>query len=98
MSVQRFDEVSPETSFSMASRAHIWRKTFVRKMKVAIAAAALVGGFVALAPVSGASAAPVAQIGKAVDAVDSKTPVHYYRYYHRHRHCWWHHGRRFCRW
>jgi hypothetical protein len=70
-------------------------------MKVAFAAAALVGGLMALAPVSGASAAPVGPIGKAASAVDSRTPVHYYGYhyrYHHHRHCWWHHGRRFCRW
>jgi hypothetical protein len=65
---------------------------------MAFAAAALVGGLMALVPVPGASAAPIGSIGKAVNAVDSTTPVHYYRYYHHHRHCWWRHGRRFCRW
>jgi hypothetical protein len=75
------------------------------KIKLTFAAAALCGGLLALAPMSGAFAAPVAPIGKAVNAIDSRSMVYYYGYhrhyygYHRHyRHCWWRYGRRICRW
>ena len=61
-------------------------------IKLTLVAAALCGGLLALAPMSGASAAPMGSIGKAA-AIDSRTPVYYYGYHH-HRHCWWHHGRR----
>ena len=66
-------------------------------MKLTLVAAAVCGGLLALAPMSGASAAPAGSLGKAATAIDSRAPVHYYGY-HRHRHCWWHHGRRICRW
>ena len=66
-------------------------------MKLTLVAAALCGGLLALAPTSGAVAAPMGSIGKAAAAIDSRTPVYYYGYHH-HRHCWWHHGRRICRW
>lgn len=59
----------------------------------------------ALVAASGASAAPVAPIGKGSSAIDLRTTVHYTGYYHRHhrhyrhhRHCWWRHGYRVCRW
>jgi len=77
------------------------------KTKLTFAAAALCGGLLALAPGSGALAVPVAPIGKAATANDSRSMVHYYghrhRYYHHyryhhHRHCWWRHGHRHCRW
>jgi hypothetical protein len=62
--------------------------------------AALAAAGLALASTSGAFAAPIAPIGKAVTAVDARAPAHYYyyRYHHRHRHCWWRHGHRVCRW
>lgn len=67
------------------------------KIKLTLAAAALCGGLLVLAPMSGASAAPIGSIGKAATTLDSRSAVHYYDY-HRHRHCWWRHGRRICRW
>ncbi len=71
----------------------------MNKTKLTFAVAALCGGL-ALAPVSGAIAAPVAPIGKAATGNDFRSPVHYYGYYHHrhHRHCWWRYGRRHCRW
>ena len=72
-------------------------ETFVSTMKLSLVAAALCGGLLALAPVSGAAAAPIGSIGMAARATDSLTPVYYYGYHH-HRHCWWRYGRRFCRW
>jgi hypothetical protein len=68
------------------------------KIKLTFAAAALCGGLLALAPMSGAFAAPVAPIGKAVNAIDSRSMVYYYGYHRHYRHCWWRHGRRICRW
>ena len=69
------------------------------KIKLTFAAAALCGGLLALAPTSGAFAAPVAPIDKAAKAINSRSTVHYYGYHHRyHHHCWWRHGRRFCGW
>ena len=46
-------------------------------MKLTLVAAALCGGLFALAPISGASAAPMGSIGKAAAAIDSRTPVYY---------------------
>jgi len=62
--------------------------------------AALAVTALALAATTGALAAPVAPIGKAVNTNDARSPVYYYRYdyYHHHRHCWWRYGRRICRW
>jgi len=71
--------------------------TFVSTIKLSLAAAVLCGGVLAMPPISGAMAAPMGSIGKATVAIDSRAPVHYYGYHH-YRHCWWHHGRRFCRW
>jgi hypothetical protein len=70
------------------------------KTNLTLAAAALCGGLLALAPMSGAFAAPVAPIGKAASENDFRSTVHYYGYYHHryHRHCWWRHGYRHCRW
>ena len=60
----------------------------MRKLKLTLVAAALSGGLLALAPMSGASAAPVAPIGKAANTIDSGSTVHYRYYHHRHhRHC-----------
>jgi len=42
-------------------------------------------------------AAAIAPAG-AIPAASETLPVYYYGYYHRHRHCWWHYGRRICRW
>jgi hypothetical protein len=78
----------------------------MHKIKLTFAAAALYGGLLALAPMSGAFAAPVAPIDKAANAIDFRSTVHYTGYYHRHRHwrqhhwrhCWWHRGHRHCRW
>jgi hypothetical protein len=70
----------------------------VNTIKLTLVAAALCGGLLALYPMSGASAAPMGSIGKAANAIDSRTPVYYYGYHHHHHHCWWHHGRRICRW
>jgi hypothetical protein len=66
--------------------------------------AALCAAGLALAATSGAVAAPIAPLGKAADAVNSRTEAHYYyhrhrhRHYHHHRHCWWRHGHRHCGW
>jgi hypothetical protein len=69
------------------------------KIKLTFVAAALSGGLLALAPMSGAFAAPIAPIGKAANAIDFRSIVHYYGYYHHHyRHCWWRYGHRHCRW
>jgi len=70
------------------------------KTKLTLAAAALCGGLLALAPMSAAFAVPVAPIGKAASENDLRSTVHYYGYYHHrhHRHCWWRHGYRHCRW
>jgi hypothetical protein len=72
----------------------------MRKITLTLSAAALCGGLLALAPVSGAIAAPVAPIGKAATENDFRSPIHYYGYYHHrhHRHCWWRYGHRHCRW
>jgi hypothetical protein len=82
----------------------------MNKTKLTFAVAALCGGLLALAPMSGAIAAPVAPIGKAATENDFRSPVHYYGYYHHrhhhyryyhhrhHRHCWWRYGHRHCRW
>jgi hypothetical protein len=66
--------------------------------KILMAALAATG--LALAATTGALAAPVAPIGKAVNTIDARSSVYYYRYgyYHHHRHCWWRYGRRICRW
>ena len=53
----------------------------MHKTKLTFAAAAICGGLLALAPMSGAFAAPIAPIGKAADENDSRSMV-YYRYYH----------------
>jgi hypothetical protein len=78
--------------------------------KLTFAVAALCGGLLALAPMSGAIATPVAPIGKAATENDFRSPVHYYGYYHHrhhhyryyhhrhHRHCWWRYGHRHCPW
>jgi hypothetical protein len=62
--------------------------------------AALVATGLGLAAMNGALAAPVSPIGKAVNSIDARSSVYYYRYgyYHHHRHCWWRYGRRICRW
>jgi len=75
-------------------------ETLMNKTKLTFAVAALCGGLLALAPVPGAIAAPVAPIGKATTENDFRSPVHYYGYYHHrhHRHCWWRYGHRHCRW
>ena len=81
----------------------------MHKTKLTFAAAAICGGLLALAPMSGAFAAPIAPIGKAANAIDSRSVVYYdgyyrrqyrhYGHYHGHyRHCWWRYGRRICRW
>jgi hypothetical protein len=78
------------------------------KIKLTFAAAALCGGLLTLAPISGALAVPIAPIDKAAKAIDSPSMVHYRDYYHRHgywrrhhwrhHHCWWRYGHRHCRW
>jgi hypothetical protein len=95
---------------SLASKgARLVEEVLMNKTKLTFVAAALCGGLLALAPMSGAIAAPVAPIGKAATGNDFRSPVHYgyyhhrhhhYRYYHHrhHRHCWWRHGHRHCRW
>ncbi|HXZ47319.1 MAG TPA: hypothetical protein VEH02_11390 [Pseudolabrys sp.] len=61
--------------------------------------AAVAAAGLALVSMSGASAVPIAPIGQAATTVDARTPVYYYGYrYHHHRHCWWRHGYRVCRW
>jgi hypothetical protein len=73
----------------------------MRKITLTLSAAALCGGFLALAPMSAALAVPAASIGKAATANDVRSTAHYYGYgyYHRHhRHCWWRYGHRHCRW
>jgi hypothetical protein len=81
----------------------------MNKTKLTFAAAALCGGLLALAPMSGAFAAPVAPIGKAATENDFRSMVHYGYYHHRHyrhgyyhhrhhRHCWWRQGHHHCRW
>jgi hypothetical protein len=77
------------------------------KKKLTLAAAGLCGSLLALAPMSGALAAPVAPIGKAVKN-DFRSTAYYYGYHHRyhrygyhhryHRHCWWRYAHRHCRW
>ena len=61
----------------------------MRKIKLTFAAAALCGGLLALAPMSGAFAAPInaTSIGKAASAISPLTTVQYYRhrYYRHHR-------------
>ena len=100
MKVQLIDQVSPETSSSIARKGASVEEMLMDKIKLTFVAAALCGGLLALAPVSGAFAAPVAPIGKAANAIDSRSTVHYYGYYHhRHyRHCWWRYGHRHCSW
>jgi len=106
MEVQLIDQDSPETSSSIAVKGASVEEMLMSKIKLIFLAAALCGGLLALTPMSGAFAAPVASIGKAVNAVDSRSMVYYYGYhrhyhygYHRHyRHCWWRYGRRICRW
>ena len=49
----------------------------MNKTKLTFAAAALCGGLLALAPMSGAFAAPIAPIGKAANAIDFRSVVHY---------------------
>ena len=49
----------------------------MHKTKLTFAAAALCGGLLALAPMSGAFAAPIAPIGKAATENDSRSMVHY---------------------
>jgi hypothetical protein len=76
--------------------------------KLTLAAAGLCGSLLALAPMSGALAAPVAPIGKAATEDDFRSMAYYYGYHHRyhrygyhhshHRHCWWRYGHRHCRW
>jgi len=70
------------------------------KTKLTFAVAAICGGLLAIAPMPGAFAAPVAPIGKAATENDFRSMVHYYGYYHHrhHRHCWWRYGHRHCRW
>ena len=66
--------------------------------KILMAALAATG--LALTAMTGALAAPVAPIGKAVNSIDARSFVYYYRYgyYHHRHHCWWRYGRRICRW
>src|SRR5262245_2660875 len=78
-------------------RSYLWEEAFMRSFLMA----AFTAAGLAVAAMSGVYAAPIAPIGKAAEAIDSRAVV-YYRYYHRHRHhhrhCWWHHGHRHCRW
>src|SRR5512137_2396601 len=85
---------------SIARKGASVEEMLMNKIKLTFAAAALCGGLLALAPVSGAFAVPVASIGKAANAIDSRSTVHYYGYYHHrhHSHCWWRYGHRHCRW
>ena len=62
------------------------------KIKLTFVAAAICGGLLALAPVSGAFAAPIAPIGKAANAIDPRSVVYYDGYYRRHyRHYGYYH-------
>ena len=54
------------------------------KIKLTFVAAAICGGLLALAPMSGAFAAPMAPIGKAANAIDPRSVVYYDGYYRRH--------------
>jgi hypothetical protein len=92
---------------SVGSKGRIWlEEVLMNKTKLTFVTAVLCGGLLALAPMSGATAAPVAPIGKAATENDFRSPIYYgyyhhrryhHRYYH-HRHCWWRHGHRHCRW
>src|SRR5262249_38881831 len=64
---------------SMARKRASVEETLMSKTKQTFAAAALCGGLLALAPGSGALAVPVAPIGKAATAKDSRSVVYYYR-------------------
>jgi hypothetical protein len=77
-------------------RSYLWEEAFMRSFLIAALAAA----GLTMAVTSGVYAAPIAPIGKAAQAIDSRVDITYYRYYHRHHHrrCWWHHGHRHCRW
>lgn len=69
-------------------------------MRAFIMAALAAAGLV-LAATSGVFAAPIAPVGKGLGAIDYRATAHYYGYgyHHRyHRHCWWRHGYRHCRW
>src|SRR5262245_36059668 len=94
---------------SIAHKSASVEEMLMSKAKLTFAAAALCSGLLALAPMSGAFAAPVAPIGKAATANDFRSTVHYYGYYHHrhhrygyghrhHHHCWWRHGHRHCHW
>jgi hypothetical protein len=62
------------------------------KIKLTFVAAAICGGLLALAPMCGAFAAPIAPIGKAANAIDSRSVVYYDGYYRRHyRHYGYYH-------
>ena len=62
------------------------------KIKLTFVAAAICGGLLALAPMSGAFAAPMAPIGKAANAIDPRSVVYYDGYYRRHyRHYGYYH-------
>jgi hypothetical protein len=69
---------------SIAHKGASVEEMLMRKIKLSLVAAALWGGLLALAPMSGAFAAPVAPIGKAANAIDSRSTVHYRYYHHRH--------------
>lgn len=62
---------------------------------VAIVAAAMVlGGGYASATVNG----NVHTLNLISKQASPTQDVYWRRWHHRHRHCWWRHGRRFCRW
>ena len=66
------------------------------KIKLTFVAAAICGGLLALAPMSGAFAAPMAPIGKAANAIDPRSVVYYDGYYRRHyRHYGYYHRPRY---
>jgi Spy/CpxP family protein refolding chaperone len=65
----------------------------MNKTKLTFVAAALCGGLLALAPMSGANAAPVAPIGKAATENNFCSPVYYGYYHHRHHHYRYYHHR-----
>src|SRR5215475_11827017 len=94
--------ISTQSSFTsggIALRINSSVEEMLMNKKLTLAAAALCGGLLALAPMSGAFAVPVAPIGKAATENDFRSKVHYRYYHHRHhRHCWWRHGYRHCRW
>ena len=61
-------------------------------------------GIAAAAMVLGAGLANSATVSSDVHSLkllseqSSSTQDVYWRRWHRNRHCWWRHGRRFCRW